>query len=310
MKFIKNEHKEYFEETVKFLDELDKLFHSKGAGHLFTEKELRKLQYAAEVDLINEYAYPTMKPTIERIKEFTEKMILSETPPVDVIISQLISNKTFRRAKNKGNKQDRGSVEILKDNIKEFLENPTVLPKSVIKKKDPVKPGANQTRLKTPRVFTLKDKDELVRPNQMTWESLCELENSYRVLIKTNIEQKIDNQNPTENYDDRKHVAVWEELEAYKKSEVVLKKDDDRIREKSKTLTERFGSYINKKATPLDAEVEHRTNIRQLTALKGNVKKAVRKQEQIKNQLAEQGITLKERLVPTTEIKPDKGRNK
>ncbi len=303
MKFEENKYKKFFAETVEYMRELDKVFYDAGAGHLFTEKELRKLSYAAENDRINVYAYPVMAPTIKRIREFCDKMILAKNPPKNKTISNLVNNRAIRRGKNKGNKQDRGAIEILKDNIREYLENPTKLPNSVAKMKKPVPKNANQAKLKQPRVFTLLDKDELVKPNEQTMNALLNLEKEYCILIKANIEQKIDNQNPTQNYADRFHVSVLEELVAYKNAKVLLKKDDDKIRDKANELTKNFESYIKEKDTPLVAEGKHRTNIRQLTALKGNIKKAVRKDAQIEEQLASQGKTIEERVVPTEPIK-------
>lgn len=303
MKFEENKYKQFFAETVEYMRELDKIFYEAGAGHLFTEKELRKLEYAATNDRINVYAYPVMAPTIMRIKEFCDKMILAKNPPKNKTISNLVSNRAIRRGKNKGNKQDRGAIEILKDNIREYLENPTKLPTAVAKMRKPVPKNANQTRLKQPRVFTLKDQDELVKPNEETMSVLLQLEREYCILIKANVEQKIDNQNATQNYADRFHVTVMEELEAYRKAKVLLKKDDDKIREKAGELTANFKKYIEEKDTPLVAEGKHRTNIRQLTALKGNIKKATRKEAQIEEQLAQKGQTIDERVVPTEPIK-------
>ncbi len=309
MKFVENNNKEFFKETAEYLKQLDKVFYEAKAGHLFTEKELRKLAYAGESDRINAYAFPVMYPTIKRIKDFCDTMILSENPPVDYVISHLVNNRSIRRGKNKGNKQDRGAIEILKDNIKEYLENPTKLPKPVSKMKKPVAKNANQTRLKAPRVFTLKDKDDLVKPNDQTMNALLDLEKEYCVLIKANVEQVIDNQNPTQNYADRLHVSIWEELDAYKQAKVLLKKDDDKIRDKASELAGKFKNYIEEKSAPLEAEGSHRTNLRKLTALKGNIKKAVRKEEQIEEQLANNGETVDNRVVPTEPIK-DKGRNR
>lgn len=310
MEFVKNEHKEYFLETYKFLKELDSFFYDGGAGHLFTEKELRKLKYAGEVDQINNYAYPVMKPTIDRIVGFATYYFLNDNAPIDLKLSNIINNKSFRRGFNKGNSEDRGAIEILKDNIKEYLENPTKLPKRFNKKKAPVKPGINQSRLKQPRVFTLKDKDELVRPNQATWDALCELEKAYLELKKANVVPNIDNQNPTQNYADRMHVTFFEDMEAYKEANVMLKRNDDSVRNIANDLVKRIKGYIEEQSTPFAAEVEHRKNLRKFSALKGNIKKASRKAPQIMEQLNLKGETLENRLTPTEEIVEKKGRSK
>lgn len=303
MEFEKNKYKKFFADTHEYMKKLDKVFYDAKAGHLFTEKELRKLEFAANSERINVYAYPVMAPTIKRIKDFCNKMILSKNPPKNITISNLVNNRAIRRGKNKGNKQDRGAVEILKDNIKEYLENPTKLPSSVAKLRKPVPKNANQANLKEPRVFTLQDKDELVKPNEETMNALLALEKEYCILIKANVEQQIDNKNATQNYADRFHVSVLEELNAYKNAKVILKKDDDKIREKANQLVENFGRYIKDKDTPLEAEGKHRTNIRKLTALKGNIKKSVRKETQIKEQLEAKGKSVDETVVPTQPIK-------
>lgn len=309
MEFVTNEWKNYFKNAYEKLKKLDEVAYENGLGHFFTEKELRKFKYASEVDRINEYAYPVMQPTIDTIIAFAEDSFLNENPQIRNMISQLISYKSVKRGGNKKSRQDRGAVERLKDNIKEYLENPTQLPKAVVKKKDPVKPGINQSKLKQPRVFTLKDKDELVKPNEQTWQALRALEKAWATLIKANIEHRIDNQNPTENWADRMFVSWFEELQAYKDAKVLLKKDDDKIRDKASTLAEQFESYIKTKTTPLEAASKHSKLRRQFFALKRNVKKSVRKQEQIEQQLVEQGKTLDERLTETTPIK-DEGKNK
>lgn len=309
MEFVTNEYKEYFKNAYETLKQLDSVAYENGLGHLFTEKELRKFKYASEVDRINEYAYPVMQPTIDKIIAFAEDSFLSENPQVKNMITQLVQYKSFKRGGNKNSRQDRGAVEILKDNIKQYLENPTQLPKATVKKKAPVKKNINQSKLKEPRVFTLTDKDELVKPNEQTWQTLRALERAWATLIKANIEHRIDNQNPTENWADRMHVSWFEELQAYKDAKVLLKKDDDKIREKASTLAEQFESYVKTKTTPLDAASTHAKSRRKFFALKGNIKKAVRKQEQIEQQLVEQGKNLEERLTETTPIK-DEGKNK
>lgn len=309
MEFVTNEYKEYFKNAHETLKQLDSVAYENGLGHLFTEKELRKFKYASEVDRINEYAYPVMQPTIDKIIAFAEDSFLSENPQVKNMITQLVQYKSFKRGGNKNSRQDRGAVEILKDNIKQYLENPTQLPKATVKKKDPVKKNINQSKLKEPRVFTLTDKDELVKPNEQTWQALRALERAWATLIKANIEHRIDNQNPTENWADRMHVSWFEELQAYKDAKVLLKKDDDKIREKASTLAKQFESYVKTKTTPLDAASTHAKSRRKFFALKGNIKKAVRKQEQIEQQLVEQGKNLEERLTETTPIK-DEGKNK
>ena len=309
MEFVTNEYKEYFKNAHETLKQLDSVAYENGLGHLFTEKELRKFKYASEVDRINEYAYPVMQPTIDKIIAFAEDSFLSENPQVKNMITQLVQYKSFKRGGNKNSRQDRGAVEILKDNIKQYLENPTQLPKATVKKKDPVKKNINQSKLKEPRVFTLTDKDELVKPNEQTWQALRALEKAWATLIKANIEHRIDNQNPTENWADRMHVSWFEELQAYKDAKVLLKKDDDKIREKASTLAKQFESYVKTKTTPLDAASTHAKSRRKFFALKGNIKKAVRKQEQIEQQLVEQGKNLEERLTETTPIK-DEGKNK
>lgn len=309
MEFVTNEYKEYFKNAYETLKQLDSVAYENGLGHLFTEKELRKFKYASEVDRINEYAYPVMQPTIDKIIAFAQDSFLSENPQVKNMITQLVQYKSFKRGGNKNSRQDRGAVEILKDNIKQYLENPTQLPKATVKKKDPVKPGINQSKLKEPRVFTLTDKDELVKPNEQTWQALRALERAWATLIKANIEHRIDNQNPTENWADRMHVSWFEELQAYKDAKVLLKKDDDKIREKASTLAKQFESYVKTKTTPLDAASTHAKSRRKFFALKGNIKKAVRKQEQIEQQLVEQDKNLEERLTETTPIK-DEGKNK
>lgn len=309
MEFVTNEYKEYFKNAYETLKQLDSVAYENGLGHLFTEKELRKFKYASEVDRINEYAYPVMQPTIDKIIAFAQDSFLSENPQVKNMITQLVQYKSFKRGGNKNSRQDRGAVEILKDNIKQYLENPTQLPKATVKKKDPVKKNINQSKLKEPRVFTLTDKDELVKPNEQTWQALRALERAWATLIKANIEHRIDNQNPTENWADRMHVSWFEELQAYKDAKVLLKKDDDKIREKASTLAKQFESYVKTKTTPLDAASTHAKSRRKFFALKGNIKKAVRKQEQIEQQLVEQGKNLEERLTETTPIK-DEGKNK
>ncbi len=309
MEFVTNEYKEYFKNAHETLKQLDSVAYENGLGHLFTEKELRKFKYASEVDRINEYAYPVMQPTIDKIIAFAQDSFLSENPQVKNMITQLVQYKSFKRGGNKNSRQDRGAVEILKDNIKQYLENPTQLPKATVKKKDPVKKNINQSKLKEPRVFTLTDKDELVKPNEQTWQALRALERAWATLIKANIEHRIDNQNPTENWADRMHVSWFEELQAYKDAKVLLKKDDDKIREKASTLAKQFESYVKTKTTPLDAASTHAKSRRKFFALKGNIKKAVRKQEQIEQQLVEQGKNLEERLTETTPIK-DEGKNK
>lgn len=309
MEFVTNEYKEYFKNAHETLKQLDSVAYENGLGHLFTEKELRKFKYASEVDRINEYAYPVMQPTIDKIIAFAQDSFLSENPQVKNMITQLVQYKSFKRGGNKNSRQDRGAVEILKDNIKQYLENPTQLPKATVKKKDPVKKNINQSKLKEPRVFTLTDKDELVKPNEQTWQALRALERAWATLIKANIEHRIDNQNPTENWADRMHVSWFEELQAYKDAKVLLKKDDDKIREKASTLAKQFESYVKTKTTPLDAASTHAKSRRKFFALKGNIKKAVRKQEQIEQQLVEQDKNLEERLTETTPIK-DEGKNK
>lgn len=309
MEFVTNEWKNYFKNAYEKLKKLDEVAYENGLGHFFTEKELRKFKYASEVDRINEYAYPVMQPTIDKIIAFAQDSFLSENPQVKNMITQLVQYKSFKRGGNKNSRQDRGAVEILKDNIKQYLENPTQLPKATVKKKDPVKKNINQSKLKEPRVFTLTDKDELVKPNEQTWQALRALEKAWATLIKANIEHRIDNQNPTENWADRMHVSWFEELQAYKDAKVLLKKDDDKIREKASTLAKQFESYVKTKTTPLDAASTHAKSRRKFFALKGNIKKAVRKQEQIEQQLVEQGKNLEERLTETTPIK-DEGKNK
>lgn len=74
-------------------------------------------------------------------------------------------------------------------------------------------------------------------------------------------------------------------------------------------MAEQFESYIKTKTTPLEAASKHSKLRRQFFALKGNVKKSVRKQEQIEQQLNALGKTLDERLTETTPIK-DEGKNK
>ncbi len=305
--FTKNQFSDMFE----YLTSLTEEFSKAGIKNLFTEKELKKVEHVKDCSVIHKDAYMVMEPTFESLRDFCDKYILTENPMKNYILAQLVKGKTIYRGGDLRRFESKGYIEILRKNIREYLENPTVLPKAIIKKKEPVKQGANQARLKQPRVFTLKDKEELVRPNEETMQALRELEIEYQKLVKADIEQVIDNQNPTRYFNDRLHVSLPEEMEAYANARVLRRKKDDRIRKRAKELTEEFRQYREQQDGVLPALSRHKKTMRQFAAFKGNtIKKAVREQDQIIEQIGGEE-QLDSRVVESTPIKTkDNGRNK
>ncbi len=304
--FTKNEYKTMSE----YLTTLTNAFADAGIKNLFTEKELKKVAYVADCDKIHRDAYMVMQPTFESLKDFCDKYILVESPIKNFILAQLVKGKVIYRGGDIRRFENKGYIEILKRNIKEYLENPTRLPKAIIKKKDPIKPNTNQSRLKQPRVFTLKDKEELVKPNEETMQALRELEIEYQRLVKADIEQVVDNQNPTRNHNDRYYVSLTEEMESYASAKVLRNKKDQKIRTRAKELTKEFREYREQQDSVLPSLARHKKNMRQFAAFKGNtMKKAIREQDQIIEQVGGED-NMKDRLVESTPIVVEKTKDR
>lgn len=167
----------------------------------------------------------------------------------------------------------------------------------------------NKDIAKKVKVFTLSDKDELVKPNQTTWDALLALQEEYEKLVRADIEPADEEGLTAEGVKNPSNSLV-DQLQRYESSKVLLKKDDDKIRKNAIDLTEKIKNYRKEKDTTLGAIATHEKTRRRIVALKGNITKVSNKQDDIVASVEANGKKLDEVVVPTEPIAENNGKNK
>lgn len=301
IKLVKNTNGDKYRDFASYLRKLDGVYSDAVGQHMFTDKQIRRLESGAQEEYIHPDADMVVPMSFKKVKEFGDNLIMNPDAVEQYILPQLVENHFYYRGKNVENRTDNGAVEIFKKNLKEYFKNPTHLPKATLKKPVIVNP-VKKVIPTVPRVYNLRKKDMFVQPNRDTYAAISALAEEVALLRKASIIPVIDNKNPTMTYADRLYVD-WERVKkTYRETPFLIQRLDDSLRTTSLELVESFRQYRTLKATPLAAEVIHRKNIRRMTAVKGQIEKNSKKVDTILAALQLSGEKVEDRMVPTTPI--------
>ncbi len=288
MGLIFNENKREFAEMLEYVDELASFLYEAQGVRLINPLSLKKLQYLAEADQVDEYAYLVIAPKVKQIAEFASANLYYLNPQTNKRVYNLSNFKSSLQP----------AIDQLKASLATLVPNNCVVPRESVKRlQDPLNPatGYNKKHRQAKSaqgqrtVAHFKPTDVFVTPSQDTVDQLEELLKLYsEKLIRTGVFDKNNSKNPSRKRETRIPLAT--EIQRYKEAKYLTSKKEAEIVKATKSLILKTDGFNDVRETMVESIGELEAYKKALAVLKAKLARVGNLSPEAEQYIAANGI--------------------